>query len=94
MAIVGVLGLLISLINLLLKVNRNHKLLMDSKVNITEFKEHCAKNDMSFKEINEKQITVQLETNKILATMSTNIGVLKNDIAWMKNKQIQSNDTD
>lgn len=77
-----------------MKVNKNHKLLMDSKVGVIEFKEHCNKNEIAFKEISEKQINVQLETNKILATMSTNIATLKNDVKWMKLKELGKNDTE
>jgi hypothetical protein len=87
MAVIGFFALLISAINLFIKVNKNHKLLMESKVGTTEFKSHCDKNDVAFKEISEKQINVQLETNKILATMSTNIGILTTDVSWLKKKE-------
>jgi hypothetical protein len=89
-AFVGFFGLIISAINLLIKVNRNHRLLMDSKVDIDEFKEHCRKNENEFKAITEKQINVQIDTNQILATMSTNIGILATDVSWLKDKEIRS----
>lgn len=97
-AFTGFFALILAAINLLIKVNKNHKDLMKTKVDqivyeehIKGYEKHCTENKQSFERMQQYQICQLDKQNQLLrelfdqsSELKVQVAETRKDIGWMK----------